>query len=159
MPNGGIDVPFFDTWAWLIFIGAGLAMVILELIIGIDTGLDLVFIGSAFVIGGLVPLPFHTWAWTAIISGIICVLYVIIGRRYVHRRMAINSARTNIDAIIGRGGIVQSDISPGRDGLVKVGNEEWRARAGETIKRGEEIKVTGVQGVTLTVVKAEAKEA
>jgi len=37
--------------------------------------------------------------------------------------------------------------------LVKVGNEQWRARAEEDIREGDEIVVTGVSGVTLIVEK------
>ena len=155
MPNGNVDVLFVDNWMWLIFIAAGLFLVILELILGIDTGLDLVFIGSAFVLGGLITFALRSWVWTAIISGIICLLYVFIGRRYIHRRIAIKTAKTNIDTIIGKTGAVRQDITPDKDGLVKVGYEEWRARSDDMIKEGEEITVTGVQGVTLLVKKTE----
>ena len=155
MVNGAVDVTFFDTWTWLIFIGVGLVLIIMELLLGIDTGLDLVFIGTAFVLGGLITLAIHSWVWTAIAAGIICVIYVVIGRRYIHRRIAVNSAKTNIDTIIGKTGIVQQDIEPTKDGLVKVGYEEWRARAEEDIKEGEEITVTGISGATLTVKKTE----
>ena len=155
MENGIVEVLFFDSWAWLIFIAVGLVMILLELIIGIETGLDLVFIGSAFVLGGLITLAMNSWVWTAIVTGIICVIYVAAGRRYVHKRMAVAKEKTNIDAIIGRTGIVQKDIGRGSIGLVKIGYEEWRARAEEDIKEGEEITVTGISGVTLTVKKTE----
>src|SRR3972149_2292105 len=149
MPNGQAEVLFFDAWAWLFFVGAGLALIILELFLGIDTGLDLVFIGTAFVLGGLITLGIQSWVWTAIISGVICIVYVVIGRRYIHKKAAVSAARTNIDTIIGKSGIVQQDIGPEKDGLVKVGNEQWRARSGEEIKTGEEITVSSVSGVTL----------
>jgi membrane protein implicated in regulation of membrane protease activity len=141
--DGTVEVVFFDDWAWLIFVGIGLVLIILELFIGIDTGLDLVFIGTAFVLGGLITLAMNNWVWTAIVTGIICVLYVVIGRRYIHRRIAVNAAKTNIDTIIGKTGIVEQDIEPAKDGIVKVGNEQWRARAA---------------GVTLTVKKTEGSE-
>ncbi len=153
--NGAVEVLFYDTWAWLIFVGIGLVFIILELFIGIDTALDLVFIGTAFVLGGLITLAMNNWVWTAIVTGIICVLYVVIGRRYIHGRVAVNAAKTNIDTIIGKTGIVQQDIEPAKDGLVKVGNEQWRARAEESIKGGEEVTVTGISGVTLNVKKTE----
>jgi len=156
--NGAVEVLFFDTWAWLIFVGVGLGMIILELFIGVDTGLDLVFIGTAFVLGGLITLAMKSWVWTAIVTGIICIFYVVIGRRYIHRRIAVNAAKTNIDTIIGKTGIVQQDIEPSQDGQVKVGNEQWRARAEENIKSGEGVTVTGVSGVTLTVKKIEGSE-
>jgi membrane protein implicated in regulation of membrane protease activity len=155
MLDGQVGVIFFDAWGWLFFIGAGLVFIILELLLGINTGLDLVFIGTAFVLGGLITFAFQSWAWTAIISGVICLVYVVIGRRYIHRRMAIKAEKTNIDTIIGKTGLVQQDIAPEKDGLVKVGYEQWRARSGENIKTGEEITVTGISGVTLNVKKIE----
>lgn len=158
MENGVVEVLFFDSWAWLIFIAVGLALIILELLVGIDTGLDLVFIGTAFVLGGLITLTMDSWVWTAIVTGIICVLYVVIGRRYIHKRMAVAKEKTNIDTIIGRTGIVQKDIDRSNDGLVKIGYEQWRARAEEDIKEGEEITVTGISGATLTVKKTEGGE-
>ncbi|OGO01548.1 MAG: hypothetical protein A2Y90_04295 [Chloroflexi bacterium RBG_13_52_12] len=155
MPSESVNMLFFDNWAWLIAIGAGLVLIILELLLGIDTGLDLVFIGTAFGLGGLISLGFHSWVWTAIVTGIICVLYVILGRRYIHRRTAVPISKTNIDTIIGKTGIVQQDISRDKDGLAKVGNEQWRARSEEAIKAGEEITVTGITGVTINVKKTE----
>jgi membrane protein implicated in regulation of membrane protease activity len=144
---------FPDLWLWLIFVIVGLLLVLLELIIGVETGLDLVFIGSAFIIGGLVTWPLHSWILAVVVTGIICVAYVALGRRYVHRWTATRKSRTNIDAIIGRGGIVLRDISKNSDGLVKVGTEKWRARAEEAIKEGDEVVVNSVSGVTLIVEK------
>jgi len=155
MENGLIEVTFFDSWAWLIFIAVGLVMILLELIIGIETGLDLVFIGTAFILGGLITLAMNSWVWTAIVTGVICVIYVVAGRRYVHKRMAVAKEKTNIDTIIGKRGIVQKDIDRSNDGLVKIGYEQWRARAEEDIKEGEEITVTGISGATLIVNKTE----
>jgi membrane protein implicated in regulation of membrane protease activity len=152
MVDGAI---WFDNWAWLFFIGAGLVFIILELLLGVNTGLDLVFIGTAFVLGGLITLAMKSWAWTAIVSGIICVAYVVIGRRYIHKRTTVKGEKTNIDTIIGKSGTVEQDIALDKEGTVKVGYERWRARAAESLKKGEEITVTGVSGVTLTVKKAE----
>lgn len=140
-------------WLWLIFVIVGLLFVLLELIVGVETGLDLVFIGSAFILGGLVTWPFHSWLLTVIVTSIICVAYVALGRRYVHRWTMVSKAKTNIDAIIGRQGVVLRSIAKNVDGLVKVGNEQWRARAEEDIKKGDEIVVISVSGVTLIVEK------
>jgi membrane protein implicated in regulation of membrane protease activity len=148
-------VEFFDSWAWLIAIGAGLVLIILELLVGVDTGLDLVFIGTAFGLGGLITLGLHSWVWTAITAGIICIVYVIIGRRYIHRRTAVPLSKSNIDTIIGKTGIVEQNIEREKDGLVKVGNEQWRARSEELINAGEEITVIDIKGVTLIVKKLE----
>jgi inner membrane protein len=144
---------FSDLWLWLIFVGIGLLLILLELMVGVDTGLDLVFLGSAFIIGGLVTLPFHAWALTLIVTLLICIAYIALGRRYVHRWTLTRKEKTNVDAIIGKKGIVLQSITENVDGRVKVGNEEWKARAAEEIEKGMEIVVTGISGVTLNVEK------
>ena len=146
---------FADSWLWLIMIAAGLVLILMELLLGIETGLDMVFIGSAFVLGGLITISLNSWVWTAVASGIICVIYVGLGRKYIHSRVAVKTERTNIDTIIGKRGFVQQDISQEKYGLVKIGMEEWRAKADEDIKKGEEITVTDVSGVTLNVKRVE----
>ena len=153
--NGEVTLVFPDLWLWLLFVIVGLLFALVELIIGVETGLDLVFIGSAFILGGLVTWPFHSWILTVIVTGIICIAYVALGRRYVHRWTAVRKSRTNIDAIIGRQGIVLQSIAKNVDGLIKVGYEQWRARAEEDIKEGDEVVVTGVSGATLIVKKNE----
>ena len=144
---------FPNSWVWLIFIGIGLLMVLLELIVGIETGLDLVFIGSAFIIDGLVTWPFHSWVLTLLVTLVICIAYLALGRRYVHRWTATRKEKTNIDTIAGRTGVVLQSIAKNADGRVKVGNEDWKARAIEEIEKGDEIVVTGVSGATLIVEK------
>ena len=137
----------------LIFIGIGLAMILLELVMGAFTGFDLVFLGSAFIIGGLVAWPFHSWILALVLTMIICLAYIALGRRYVHRWSAVKKEITNIDGIIGLKGVVLQPISLSSTGLVKVGNEEWRARAETAIEPGSMIKVIGISGVTLSVEK------
>ena len=152
--GNGTELLFINAWAWLIFIGIGLLLVLLELLLGVDTGFDLVFIGSALVLGGLITIPFNSWVWTLIAGGAICILYVVIGRRYIHRRMAVKASLTNVDTIIGKQGVVREPISPAADGRVLVEQQDWRARADDDITEGSSIVVTGVKGVTLTVKKA-----
>ncbi len=142
---------FYDNWIWLIFVAIGLVMVLAELILGVFTGLDLVFLGSAFILGGLITWPFHAWVVTLVVSLLICVAYVAVGRRFIHRWTGGRKQKTNIDTIIGKKGFVLKDISPLESGLVKVGHEEWRATAAENIEKDEEIVVTGIAGVTLSV--------
>jgi membrane protein implicated in regulation of membrane protease activity len=147
------NVAFVDDWLWLIFVGVGLFLVLVELFLGVNTGLDLVFIGTALILGGLVTLVLHSWVWTALASGVIAVAYVFIGRRYLHHRIAADAVATNIDTIIGKTGIVQQTVEPSHDGIVRVGNEDWRARAGSPLAPGDQVTVTAISGVTISVVK------
>ncbi|MFC2000226.1 NfeD family protein [Chloroflexota bacterium] len=59
--------------------------------------------------------------------------------------------KTNIDAVIGKRGIVYQRITRIEAGFVKLENEEWRASSKEDIEEGEEIEVVSVKGVTLQV--------
>ena len=142
---------FANEWLWLIFLSTGLLFVILELLIGVETGLDLVILGSVFIIGGLITWPADSWIFTVIIITILSVAYLILGRKYVHKRMLFKEEKTNIDTIIGKEGVVLRTINDADEGLVKVGYEEWRARSKEDIPEGTEIIVTEIAGVTLTV--------
>jgi membrane protein implicated in regulation of membrane protease activity len=144
-----------DESIWLIFVVIGLLLAITELAVGT---FDLVIIGSAFVLGGLVTWPFHNWVLTAVVISVICLGYVALGRRYVHRRVSINNTPTNIDAIIGRNGIALSSISRNAGGLVKVNNERWRAKSDDDIGEGDIVVVDGLRGVTLMVRKITEEE-
>lgn len=142
----------------MIFVGIGLFMVLLELIVGVNTGLDLVFLGSAFLVGGLVALPFDSWIIPLVVTSIICVAYVVLGRRYVHRWTAAYQSKTNVDTIVGKTGVALQDISKNGDARVRIDNEDWKARATGDIKKGQKIAVTAVSGVTLIVKKYEEVE-
>jgi len=144
---------FADEWLWVIFVAAGLLLAILELLVGVDTGLDMVIIGSAFIIGGLVTLPAESWIVTVAVVSAIAAAYVLFGRKYVHRRLLVKEEKTNVDKIVGQTGTVLKPISDNTDGMVKVGYEEWRARSNEALNEGVEVMVTGIEGVTLTVNK------
>ena len=149
---------FANDWLWLIFVGAGLFLAVLELLVGVDTGLDMVIVGSVFVIGGLATWPFESWVITLVVVSVVSIIYVVGGRKYVHRRMLVKAEKTNIDTIIGKKGSVLKEISASNDGLVKIGYEEWRARAGEVISEGQDVVVTGIEGVTLRVKKSNGGE-
>lgn len=146
---------FANSWIWLIFTGVGLLLIALEIILGVVTGFDLVMIGSALIFGGLISLPFHSWIVAVIITCVLCILYFIIGRRYIHRISPADKTSTNVDAIVGKHGIVSKAIPRASTGLVQVGGELWRAEAETELRENEEIEVTGIHGVTLIVKKVE----
>ena len=143
---------FADSWLWLVFVGVGLLLILLDFIVGVG---DLLFMGSVFIIGGLTTWPFHSWVTTVIVTSVISVAYVVLGRKYIHRWTAVGEEKTNIDAIIGRKGIVLKGIAKYADGRIKVDNQQWRARAEEEIKQGEEVVVISIKGATLIVNKIE----
>lgn len=146
-----------NEWLWAFFAGVGLVMILVELV-GVDTGFDLVVVGSILVLSGLVTLPFHSWVTTTVTASVLCVVYVFAGRRYVRRlRTWKGEIKTGADALIGQDGLATRNVTNLASGSVRVGNEEFRARAEEKINKGEEIVVVGIKGTTLIVKKKEVK--
>ena len=146
-----MDLLFMNEWCWLIFVIIGLILIIMELVVGVETGLDLVFIGSAFLVGGLITWPFHNWIVTTVVTSIICIAYVFLGRTKVKRWITGKKENTNIDVLIGMKCVVTEAIPANGYGAVKVRGDVWRATSDKDLSVGSEAKVESLSGVTLTV--------
>ena len=59
---------------------------------------------------------------------------------------------TGVDALVGQQAQVRSAIVPGKSGLVAVHGELWQATSDGPIEAGGIVRVTAVNGLTLTVV-------
>jgi len=62
---------------------------------------------------------------------------------------------SNVDAIVGRSGVVTKRIGQDDCGIVKVGSEEWRAELAEARgparEIGSSVQIVAVEGVTVKV--------
>ena len=146
---------FADQWLWLIFVGIGLAMALVEFLGGGFSGFELVIIGSVFIVGGLVASPFDRWPVAVVVTSVLCFAYIGVGRRYLIRWTQARKAKTNIDTIIGSPGIVVKDITKYAPGRIQVRGVRWRASADEEIEKGQEVTVIEIRGTTLIVKKTE----
>ena len=142
---------FANEWMWLIFVAVGVVLGIVEVVAGGEA--DIGLIGLAFIVGGLVTISAQTWSPTVVVTAVICVAYLTVGRRYVKRWMAVRKVPSNVDALIGRRGLVLQGISEFAPGRIRVEGKEWRARAegGVDIGAGTEVEVTAIRGATLEV--------
>ncbi|MFO7661805.1 MAG: NfeD family protein [Chloroflexota bacterium] len=138
-----------------IFVIIGLLMILAELLVGIDTGFDLLLIGSILVISGLVgSFIAVSGIWlTVILAIILSILYIAFFRRRIKRRITVTTSRTNIDKIIGATGTVVREIRPDTAGMIRINDEQWRASADEILYDGETVVVNSVEGVTVIVQK------
>lgn len=68
-----------------------------------------------------------------------------------------NFTPTNVDSLIGRETLAQTDIKPVEGGLIKLFGEKWFARAegDDLIPRGSAVRVLRVEGVSLIVEQVE----
>ena len=138
------------TWiAWLI---VGIFLVILEILTPSMFFFSCLAIG-AFLASGASALGSSVWLDFGICAlGTLIAVYTIrpLFLRYIRRTGTVNS---NVDALIGEIAIVSEDISPEKNGFVKVLNETWLAYSDEKISAGERVIVKSIDGTKLFVKK------
>lgn len=128
----------------------GLILVFSELVIGIEAGFDLVVIGSILILSGLLGTV-SSLSVTLICATVLVIVYFFFGRRMIKSRLVVTTKKTNIDRLIGKTGVVIRSVSPDKPGLVRIDDEDWRARADQTLLEKNKIVVESIEGVTLKV--------
>ncbi len=117
---------------------AGTALVILALIL--EYYMQPYFSPSSLTIAALL-----------ILGALIAFVGIIIFKASETLRMKTPSLE---EKLIGKQGIVRTEIRPGKRGVVVVESEEWTAESDEEIRAGEKIVVVGVHGLVLRVKRA-----
>ena len=142
------------NWNWMLLLAGGL-MILTEVLLGGFAGFDLVLIGSAFALGGIVGLVLHNPLAGFVSASLLCVAYISVGRRWVKDRIRTHKVATNVDALVGQQGVVTQRVALHTPGQVKVKDETWRAIPASGIpgpfEPGSVVTVAGVEGVTLQV--------
>ena len=138
---------------WLL-IYLGLLAICLELILGVSTGFDMVVIGVALLLGGVVALVMGAWQWGLVTAILLVIAYVLAGRKYLRHSLAVTTHATNVDRLIGKTAHVVRAISPRKAGQVNLEGEIWRATANKKIDAGVDVDISSVEGVTLKVVES-----
>jgi membrane protein implicated in regulation of membrane protease activity len=143
-----------DWVNWLLVIG-GIVCVIIELALGALTGFDLALVGGSLTVGGAIGLSTGSAKIGLLAAGALALLYLAVFRSWLKAKLTVKAVASNVDAVVGRSGVVTKRIAPSEPGMVKVGAEIWRAElaGGEDAARDMGMKVTvqSVEGVTLKV--------
>lgn len=145
-----IDVS--SIWLWF---SVSAILLIIEMVIP-GTFFSAIFSVSAFLVGLLTLL---THNFTILIFSFVGLS--LIGTFFVKPllvkffKINVKVRDSNIDALIGKTGIVTKAISDTEKGYVKVSGEEWSALHinGERIKVGEQVVIKKLEGVTIYVDK------
>ena len=138
---------------WILII-AGAVCILVELGLGGFAGFDLVLIGSAVAVGGLVGLFAGGPVTGPVVAGVLSLLYIALGRRWLRARLQHRTLPTNTDALVGQAALVTQRIAEHHPGQVKVKDEVWRAapaRGSGPFETGAVVTVEDVDGVTLLV--------
>lgn len=137
---------------WLI-IFLGLGAILLELFIGIETGFDMVLIGTTLIIGGGVGNLTGNWIVGVTVTALLSFLYIFFGRQFVKEKLKTKISHSNAESVIGKIGRVEKTIAPHHPGQVKIDTETWRATAATKIVAGTKVKIEDITGVTLRVIQ------
>ncbi len=73
------------TYLPQIFVVMGLLLILAELVIGIQTGFDMLLIGSILVLSGLMGILTGSEMLMLVLAIGLSVLYIAVGRKKIHR--------------------------------------------------------------------------
>lgn len=139
---------------WMLVI-LGVVSIIAELVLGAITGFDLALIGISMAAGGALGLAFESTKVGLFSAGALAFVYLAFFRRWLRSKLTVKERPSNVDAVVGRAGVVTVRIAPHEPGQVKVGDEIWRAELVQSTDQarnpGETVRVESVEGVTLKV--------
>jgi membrane protein implicated in regulation of membrane protease activity len=139
------------------FLYLGLVLIGVELVIGVDTGFDLVLIGVSALAGSFVYwISGSLWGGVGT-TAVITFSYVFSGRKFLKAKLFSSAHKTNTDRLIENQGLVIKRITPRQPGQIKIDGEIWRAKANSIIEKNEIGVVESIDGVTLTVKKRSKK--
>ena len=139
---------------WLLII-VGALCVLLEVAMGGFAGFDLVLVGSAVALGGLIGLIVGSPVVGLMVAAALSLLYIALGRRWVRAHLQHKTVASNADALVGQSAMVLQRIAEHAAGQVKVRDEVWRAAPARGVagpfETGAVVVVEEVDGVTLLV--------
>jgi membrane protein implicated in regulation of membrane protease activity len=142
------------SWNWVLLL-AGAALILIEVALGGFAGFDLVLLGSALALGGAIGLLLGNPTAGFLVASILCIVYILVGRRWVRARVQARHVPSNTDALIGQRGIVIQRLAEHEPGQIKVRDEIWRAVPMPGVQgpfeAGAVVTVASVDGVTLQV--------
>jgi membrane protein implicated in regulation of membrane protease activity len=135
---------------WMI---AGLALLIVELVVG---SFFLMWIGAGALLTALLavflPTAWVQWLFFALAS-LVLLLATRPLARTLHGRTVVPS---NVDSLKGQEAMVLEEINTRQNtGRVRVRSDEWRARSTEVIAPGRHVIIYGIEGTTLQVHEAD----
>ena len=140
-------IDYFVGNMWLAWLIVSIGLLLLELTSGDFYVICFAFGAVASIVGAAIGLPL--WAQVLIwaVCSVLCLYFV---RPSLVRRLhgKENERKSNVDALVGRRGVVIDKISAGGFGYVKIDGDEWRSVSSD----GQEIPV----GTTVTVISRDS---
>src|SRR6266478_4809192 len=151
-PPKGVPVGNWVNWLLVIVVVLCAAA---ELALGALTGFDLALVGASLAAGGIMGLLAQSWHVGLISAAIFAVLYFALFRRWLKAKLYVKDQASNVDAVVGKMGVVTKRIGQRDCGIVKVGRKDGGAElskpANPVRKMGGAVKMVSGKGETLKV--------
>ena len=148
-------IEYFQNNLWQLWTLIGVICLILELTSGdffimcFSIGAFITAIAAAFVPSFTVQIIVFA------VASLLCLLFVRpLALKYFHRNDS--DRQSNVDAMVGRRGVVTDAIEAGGYGRVKIDGDSWKAcgEGDQAIAKGTRVEVVAIDSVIITV-KAE----
>jgi membrane protein implicated in regulation of membrane protease activity len=146
-------IEYFTSNLWLFWV----VICVLCLIMEVSSGTFYIMcfaIGAIFsIVSSLIGMPFWLQVIIFAVFSTLCIFFVRpFALKYLHRGE--DRRASNVEALIGRVGIVIDAIEAGGSGYVKIDGDEWKAVTsdGTAIAKGEKVKVVSMESIVVTVV-------
>ena len=145
-------IEYFQNNLWQLWILIGVICLILELTSGdffimcFSIGAFITAIAAAFVPSFTVQVIVFA------VASLLCLLFVRpVALKYFHRKDP--DRQSNVDAMVGRKGVVTDDIPEKGHGRVKIDVDSWKACSVDeiAIEKGTKVEVTAIDSVIITV--------
>lgn len=145
----------FDEWTFWHWFSTGGLLMILEIFV---PGVVFLWLGVAAIATGLIKLalPGLGWEIEILIFAILSVVSVVVGRKFVKRRLIETDHPTlnrRAEQYVGSVFVLESDTVNGH-GRITVGDSLWSVTlppGSADLKQGTKVRVVAAQGTTLSV--------
>lgn len=143
----------------LLGINIKLVWLVVAVIFGVGelftAGLTLIWFSFGAILTMFLTTYIESVPTQLLIFGVSSGLMLFIATKFLVKKDESYISNTNIDALAGKYAIVEKDVSNVEYGLVNLEGERWTAVAytDDVYKKGERVKVLGVDGVKLVVTK------
>lgn len=134
----------------LVLLIIGAMFIVAEVIIGIDTGFDLLLIGSCVLVGGILGYYTNDYVAAAAAGGL-SVAYIVLGRKFVKNKVQAFTHTSNVDSLLNKVITLKSWDSAAKTGSANINGEDWRVVSDSPLSEGQSVVVTNIDGVSLVV--------
>lgn len=139
-----ISMPVF----WLI------VAVVFAVIEGLTMGLTTIWFTGGAIVALVVSLLGAGVPVQVVAFLVVSILLLILTRKIFIKKLHTGQEKTNVDALVGMGAVVTTEIKPFEPGIVKLNGQDWTAIAEDSnteIAKGVKVKVVRIEGVKTVV--------